>query len=93
MKDVAFGQYFPVKSFVHNMDARIKILLSIAYIVAVFMVQTFHFLGFLACFLFVVIATVCARVPFMKVLKSIKAIIFSDIIMSIIMIKSFLIIF
>lgn len=76
MKDVAFGQYFPVKSFVHNMDARIKILLSIAYIVAVFLVKTFHFLGFLACFLFVVIATMCARVPFIKVLKSVKAILF-----------------
>ena len=30
MKDVSFGQYYPVKSFVHKMDARVKILLSIA---------------------------------------------------------------
>ena len=36
MREVAFGQYYPVKSFVHNMDARAKIVLSIAYIVAVF---------------------------------------------------------
>ena len=36
MKDVTFGQYFPTNSFVHKMDARAKILLSIAYIVAVF---------------------------------------------------------
>ena len=48
MKDVSFGQYFPTKSFVHNMDARIKILAVIAYIVAVFLVKSFHFLGFLA---------------------------------------------
>ena len=76
MKDVSFGQYYPVKSFVHNMDARVKILLSIAYIVAVFLVKQFHFMGFLACFLFVCIATVAARVPFFKVIKSIKAILF-----------------
>ena len=76
MKDVAFGQYYPTKSFVHNMDARIKILTVIAYIVAVFLVKSFHFLGFLACFLFVVIASIFARVPFYKVLKSIKAILF-----------------
>lgn len=76
MKDVAFGQYYPVKSFVHNMDARIKILLSIAYIVAVFLVKQFHFLGFLACFVLVCVATLCARVPFFRVLKSIKAILF-----------------
>ena len=76
MNDVSFGQYFPAKSFVHNMDARIKILGVIAHIVAVFLVQSFHFAGFLACFLFVVIATMFSKVPFGKVLKSIKGIIF-----------------
>lgn len=76
MKDVTFGQYYPAKSFVHNMDARIKILIAIAYIVAVFLVKPFHFLGFLACFVFVLIATAFARVPFGRVLKSIKGILF-----------------
>lgn len=79
MKDVSFGQYYPARSFVHKMDARVKILLAIAYIVAVFLVKSepeFYFLGFAACFLFVVIATVCSRVPFFKMLKSVKAIIF-----------------
>ena len=76
MKDVAFGQYFPTKSFVHSMDARVKILAVIAYIVAVFLVKQFHFLGFAVCFLFVVLGTAFSRVPFLRVLKSIKAIIF-----------------
>ena len=76
MKDLSFGQYYPAKSFIHNMDARIKILGVIAYIVAVFLVKQFHFLGFLACFLFVILATIFAKVPFLKVLKSIKAILF-----------------
>ena len=44
MKDLAFGQFYPTKSFVHNMDARIKILCVIAFIVAVFLVTPFHFL-------------------------------------------------
>ncbi len=76
MKDVSFGSYFPATSFVHKMDARIKILLLVAFMVAVFMVKSFHFLGFGACFLFVVLATIFARVPFLRVLKSIKAILF-----------------
>lgn len=76
MKDVTFGQYFPQKSFVHNMDARIKILLTIAYIVAVFLVQPFHFLGFLACFLFVLLAIIFAKVPFLRVVQSIKGVLF-----------------
>lgn len=76
MIDVAFGQYFPSGSFVHKMDARVKILLSIAYIVAVFLVSSFHFFGFLACFVFVVAVTLIAKIPFLKVLKSVKTILF-----------------
>ena len=76
MKDVAFGQYYPVESFVHKMDARVKILLSIAYIVAVFLVKEFFFWGFLASFGFIVIACIFAKVPFLKVLRSIKLILF-----------------
>ncbi len=74
MKDVTFGQYYLTKSFVHQMDARVKILLSIAYIVAVFLIQEFHFLGFLFCGAFIVIECVFSRVPFFKVVGSIKAI-------------------
>ena len=76
MKEVAFGQYYPAKLFVHNMDARVKILAVIAYIVAVFLVQSFQFMGFAACLLFVLIATAASGVPFGKVLKSIKGILF-----------------
>ena len=76
MKDVSFGQYFPATSFVHKMDPRIKILMTIAYIVAVFLVKQFQFMGFLACLVFVLFATIFSRVPFLKVLKSIKTILF-----------------
>ena len=62
MKDVSFGQYYPVSSFVHRMDPRVKILLSIAYIVAVFLIREFHFFGFLAAFLFILIAAFAALV-------------------------------
>ena len=76
MKDVAFGQYYPADSFVHKMDPRVKIVLSIAYIVAVFLVREFYFLGFAAAFLYILVTTLVARVPFLKVLRSIKAILF-----------------
>lgn len=76
MRDVAFGSYFPAESFVHKMDARAKILIAVAYMVAVFLVSAFHFLGFAACLLFVIIATCVSKVPFLRVLKSIKTIIF-----------------
>ena len=76
MKDVSFGQYYPATSFVHKMDARIKILLVVAYIVGVFLIKQFQFMGFLACLLFVLLATIFSKVPIFKVLKSLKAILF-----------------
>ena len=33
MSDITLGQYFPGKSFIHKMDARIKVVLTIAVIV------------------------------------------------------------
>ena len=80
MKDVTFGQYYPAKSFVHKLDARIKILLTIAYIVAVFLVKQdggfYQYTGFLACLLLVVVATAFSGVPIFRVLKSVKGILF-----------------
>ena len=32
LKDITLGQYFPVDSPVHRLDARTKLLLSFAYI-------------------------------------------------------------
>lgn len=86
MREVTFGQYYPSGSIIHKLNASIKILIVVAYIVAVFMVRQFHFVGFLACFLFVVVATVIAKVPFGKVLKSVKAILFFVLLSSILQI-------
>ena len=37
MKNITMGQYYPVDSWVHRLDPRTKILLTIAMIVAVFL--------------------------------------------------------
>ncbi len=76
MKDVTFGQYFPSNSVIHRLNPAIKLLLTIAFIVAVFLVRPFHFLGFLACFALLVVVTIIARIPFSRMLKSIKGILF-----------------
>ncbi len=38
LKDITLGQYFPGDTPVHNLDPRTKLLLTVAYIVALFMV-------------------------------------------------------
>lgn len=74
LNDVAFGQYYPAKSFVHNMDPRAKIVLTIAFIVATFLAK--NFLGLAAVILFLIVAVIFARIPFGRVLRSVKMVLF-----------------
>lgn len=82
MREVSFGQYYPTNSPVHNLNACVKLLLTVAFIVMVFLVSSLY--SYIAVALFIIITTLVSRVPVIKVLKSIKAIVFIVIIMSII---------
>ena len=74
IRDAAFGQYYPAKSFLHALDSRAKILLSIVYISAVFL--SLSYVGFLIVALFLLTAIFFSRVPLLSVLKSVKPILF-----------------
>ena len=74
MKDVAFGQYYPVASPIHRLDPRVKILMSIAYIVAVFFCTTYT--SFFALFVFLFAVSLISHVPFRKLLRSIRPLLF-----------------
>ncbi len=74
LNDVTFGQYYPAESFVHRMDPRAKIVFVIAYIVAIFLAE--NFFGLAAVTLFLIVAVLFSRVPFGRVLRSVKMILF-----------------
>lgn len=74
LNDVTFGQYYPVKSFSHRADPRIKLLALIAYIVALFLADNFYSLAL--GLIVLVITIIVSRVPLGSVLRSVKAIIF-----------------
>ena len=74
LKDITLGQYFPGNSFIHKMDARIKILLSIAFMVVIFCINSILGYGVLVAFTgFVIWAS---KVPLGMMLKSIKPLMF-----------------
>lgn len=73
LNDVTFGQYYPVKSFVHKSDPRIKLMALIAYIVALFLAKNFYSLTL--CFIVLTATVIASRVPVGSVLRSVKAII------------------
>lgn len=73
MKDVVFGQIYPVDSPVHRADARAKFIIMIVYIVMIMFVSSFMQFAVIALLLLTVI--IMSRVPLLKVLSALKAII------------------
>lgn len=79
MKDVSFGQYYPVSSFVHRVDPRLKIIFLIAYIVAIFLIpggDVSGFYGLGACALVLVLIVIFSKVPILKVLRAVRGVAF-----------------
>ena len=74
MKEVSFGQYYPVDSFVHRMDPRLKIVFLIGFIVAIFVANSFY--GLIACTGVLILIIAFSRVPFVKILKAVRGVLF-----------------
>lgn len=68
--DITLGQYIPVDSPVHRLDPRAKLLLTILFIVCVFMVHTLW--GYIPITLFLVITTLVAKIPPNMLFKGLK---------------------
>ncbi len=72
IKDITIGQYFPGKSLIHRLDPRVKILLTVLYIVMLFSASGFLGLGVGMAYL--IIAFLISHIPIKMMLKSIKPI-------------------
>lgn len=70
LNNITMGQYYPVDSRVHRLDPRTKLLLTIVFIVAVFLSHSFAGYILLAAFLFFVCKL--ADVPFRLLLKGLR---------------------
>ncbi len=76
LKDITLGQYYPGESPIHALDPRAKILLTIAYIAAVFVAKSYY--GFLILAALVLGAVILSSIPvsfFLKTLKPLRFII------------------
>ena len=81
-KDVTFGQYYPINSPVHRLDARVKLLLTILFVVSIFFIKSYF--GFMLTAAVLIFVVLVARLPIMSVLKSVRGILFIVIITAII---------
>jgi len=72
IKDITIGQYIPGESFVHKLDPRFKILISIFFIVDLFLVNNFE--GYLFILIFILATVLIAKLPFKYIYKGLKPI-------------------
>ena len=72
IKDITIGQYVPGDSFVHKLDPRVKIMLSILFIIDLFLVNDFT--GYIFIFLFTFVAVIISKIHLRYIYKGLKPI-------------------
>ena len=72
LRDITIGQHFPGNSLVHRFDPRLKLVLTIAYIVLLFAAS--NPLGLTLSILFLAVMYRVAKIPGKMILKSLKPI-------------------
>lgn len=73
IRDITIGQYFPGKSVIHRLDPRVKILLSLGYIILLFVANSLWGIGVGA--VFALLCYLISRIPLQMILKSLRPIV------------------
>ena len=72
LRDITIGQHFPGNSLVHRFDPRLKLVLTILYIVLLFAAS--NPLGLALSLIFLAVMYAVAKIPFRLIVKSLKPI-------------------
>ena len=73
VKDITIGQYFPGSSVIHRMDPRMKLILTLFFIVFIFVCHNFWSLGLMVLTLGVIVAL--SRISIRTILRGIKPVV------------------
>lgn len=74
MREITIGQYIPGNSVIHRLDPRTKILITLAYMIVLFILNNFY--GYIFPLMFIVIATALSGISFRYILKGLKPLVF-----------------
>ncbi|MDR3305764.1 MAG: energy-coupling factor transporter transmembrane protein EcfT [Clostridiales Family XIII bacterium] len=70
IRDITIGQYYPGYSAVHKLDTRLKIILTLAYMVSIFLAA--DFIGYLVIFVSLLIVVKVSGVPARFMLRGLR---------------------
>ena len=74
MKSITLGQFYPADSILHRADPRMKVILTVLYIVATFLAK--NVLSFALLLLSALVLILVSKIPMKLVIKSIRPILF-----------------
>lgn len=73
IRDITIGQYYPADSILHRLDPRVKLIGTFIFIFSLFIFNSFY--GYIAVGLFLVGVIKLSKVPFLFIVKGLKAIV------------------
>ena len=74
MNNITLGQYYPAKSLIHSLDARVKVVLAVLYIVCSFLCK--NLISYAVLLLSAIILILVSRIPLNMILRSLRPILF-----------------
>lgn len=74
LTDITLGQYFPGNSLLHRLDPRMKLILTLFYIIIVFLAQSVS--AFILMILFTGLLIACSGIPLRIILRGMKPLLF-----------------
>ncbi len=72
LKDITLGQYYPAESVIHRLDPRVKLVVTLAFIISLFIVDTIP--GYVLAGVFLCLWAGLSRVPVTFMLRGMKAV-------------------
>lgn len=72
LRDITLGQYYQTKSYIHDLDPRVKLGGTVLYIISLFCFK--NYLGYLIAALFLALVVKLSHVPFRFMVKGMRAI-------------------
>lgn len=72
IKDITIGQYIPGESPVHHLDPRLKILISMIFVIDLFVINNFK--GYIFVFIFILSSILIAGIKLQYIFKGLKPI-------------------
>jgi energy-coupling factor transport system permease protein len=73
-KNLTIGQHYPVDSPIHNLDPRLKIIMTFIFIISLFLIESFT--GFIFVIIFLTVIITISKVPVKFVIKGLRPILF-----------------